>query len=92
LTVGNRLSVKPNERNFMSCESRIFGHSLTSSQLILHRRVVQTAFLYETECSRNYATENTRLTTHKTTLVWLYPNWDKMWIINSVPELNRSLE
>jgi hypothetical protein len=45
----------------MSCESRIFGHLLTSSQLILRRRVEQTAFLYETECSRNYATEITRL-------------------------------
>jgi hypothetical protein len=33
-----------------------FRHSLTSSQLILRRRVVQTAFLYETECSKNYAT------------------------------------
>jgi hypothetical protein len=47
------LKVRPDECNFMSCESRIFGHSLTSSQLILRRRVVQTAFLYETECSRN---------------------------------------
>jgi hypothetical protein len=55
------IRVKPNERNFMSCESRIFGHLLTSSQLILRRRVEQTAFLYETECSRNYATEISRL-------------------------------
>jgi hypothetical protein len=53
----------------MSRESRIFGHSHTSSQLILRRRVVQTAFLYETECSRNYATEISRLTTHKITLL-----------------------
>jgi hypothetical protein len=62
------LRVKPKERNFMSCESRIFCQSLTSSQLILRRRVVQTTFLYETECSRNYATEISLLTTHKITL------------------------
>jgi hypothetical protein len=43
-------------------------------QLILHRRVVQTTFLYETECSRNYATVISRLTTHEITLVWLHPN------------------
>jgi hypothetical protein len=57
----------------MSCESRISGHSLTSSQLILRRRVVHTAVLYETECSRNYATEISRLTTLNITLVWLHP-------------------
>jgi hypothetical protein len=45
----------------MSCESRIFGYLLTSSQPILRRRVEQTAFLHETECSRNYTTEITRL-------------------------------
>jgi hypothetical protein len=53
--------VKPNERNFMSLNS--------TSQLILRRRVEETAFLYETECSRNYAAEISRLTTHKITLV-----------------------
>jgi hypothetical protein len=57
------LRVKPNERNFTSCESRIFCHSLTSSQLILRRRVVQTAFLYKNRMQqklhyRNYATHN----------------------------------
>jgi hypothetical protein len=61
------IRVESNERNFMSCESRIFGHSRSSYQLILRRRrcVEQTAFIYETKCSRNYATE--------ITLVWLHP-------------------